>query len=93
MELHGRGRENILTVNDLDEIVRLYDGKDNPIGKSYSNETFESMLKPYFLTEETFLHFFPARALPFGLPTSIHRFLDRNVGFLIHKKLRKRTKR
>jgi 2-polyprenyl-3-methyl-5-hydroxy-6-metoxy-1,4-benzoquinol methylase len=88
--LHGRGRENILTVNDLDEIVRLYDGKDNPIGKSYSNESFESMLNPYFFTVETFLHFFPARALPFGLPTRLHRFLDRNVGFMIYKRLKKR---
>ena len=32
--LKGRGREKIFTESDVDEIVRLYDGADNPLGKS-----------------------------------------------------------
>jgi 2-polyprenyl-3-methyl-5-hydroxy-6-metoxy-1,4-benzoquinol methylase len=88
--LRGRGRENIFKVHDVDEIVRLYDGKDNPIGKAYPNASFESMVNNYFFTEASFLHFFPTRALPFALPISIHQLLDRTVGFMIYKKLKKR---
>lgn len=35
--LKGRGREkNIFLERDVDEIVRLYDGAENPLGKSYT---------------------------------------------------------
>ena len=33
----------------IDEIIRLYDGVDNPIGKAYTKEEFCRMLSPYFL--------------------------------------------
>jgi len=46
--LKGRGRENIFTESNVDEIVRLYDGSDNPIGKSYSKEQFFQLLSPHF---------------------------------------------
>jgi SAM-dependent methyltransferase len=38
--LRGRGRENIFLEGNVDEIVRLYDGVNNPIGKSYSRPQF-----------------------------------------------------
>ncbi len=89
-KLNGRGRENIFRQSDVDEIVRLYDGVDNPIGKSYTEKEFVSMLSPYFHVEETYLHFFPARSLPFRMPGFLHRFLDKNFGFMIYATLRKR---
>jgi SAM-dependent methyltransferase len=87
--LKGRGRESIFLEKDVDQIVRLYDGSDNPIGKSYTKEQFVEMLQPHFIVQETYLHFFPARALPFKLPGALHRWLDRNLGFMIYATLRK----
>lgn len=87
--LKGRGRESIFLEKDVDQIVRLYDGSDNPIGKSYTKQQFIEMLKPHFIVEETYLHFFPARTLPFKIPSFLHRWLDRNLGFMIYASVRK----
>ena len=89
-KLQGRGRDNIFKQTDASEIVRLYDGKSNPIGKSYSRKSFISMLSPYFHVEETYIHFFPARSLPVKIPKFVHRFLDKNFGFMLYATLRKK---
>tara|TARA_B110000495_G_C23001382_1_gene591028 strand:- start:689 stop:1531 length:843 start_codon:yes stop_codon:yes gene_type:complete len=89
-KLKGRGRENIFKQGNVDEIVRLYDGLENPIGKSYSRKSFTKMLSPCFDIEETYLHFFPARSLPFKIPQFIHKFLDKRLGFMIYATLRKK---
>ena len=88
--LRGRGRESIFRVKDVDQIVRLYDGSNNPIGKSYTKDAFIQMLRPHFEVEETYLHFFPARTLPFKIPSFIHKWLDKNIGFMIYATVRKR---
>jgi SAM-dependent methyltransferase len=88
--LKGRGREGIYQLRDVDEIVRLYDGRGNPIGKCFTRKQFISMLDPYFTVLETYLHFFPARTLPLRLPKWLHRLLDRRAGFLIYAKVVKR---
>lgn len=88
--LKGRGRRAIFLEKDVDQIVKLYDGKNNPIGKSYSKNDFIKMLEPYFIVEKTFLHFFPARSLPFKIPVFIHKWLDKNLGFMIYAKLKKK---
>lgn len=87
--LKGRGREKIFLEADVDEIVRLYDGIANPIGKSYAREQFVAMLGRHFQVEETYLHFFPARALPFRIPGWLHRWLDSRLGFMIYASVRK----
>ena len=88
--LRGRGRESIFRVKDVDQIVRLYDGSNNPIGKSYTKDAFIQMLRPHFEVEETYLHFFPARTLPFKIPSFIHKWLDKNFGFMTYATVRKR---
>lgn len=88
--LRGRGRENIFRVRDIDEIVRFYDGAMNPIGKCYSRKQFEAMLTPHFTIEEIYFHFSPARALPFRIPQTLHRWLDKNIPFLIYANVKKR---
>lgn len=88
--LKGRGRENLLSSRDISDLVRRYDGSGNPIGRCYSRAEFRDMLRPYFEVEEIFLHFFPARALPFPLPSFVHRLLDRRVGFMVYASLKKR---
>lgn len=87
--LKGRGREAIFLHRDVDHIVRLYDGAENPVGKSYSRAQFVSMLKPHFEVEQIYLHYFPARALPFRLPRTVRRWLDRHLGFMIYANVRK----
>lgn len=89
-KLQGRGREQIFAHDNVDEIVRFFDGAENPIGKAFSRRAFIDMLEPYFHVDKTFLHFFPARALPFQVPARMHRFLDKNYGFMIYANLRKR---
>jgi SAM-dependent methyltransferase len=89
-KLKGRGRENIYQESDVNEIVRLYDGAENPIGKSYSKKQLIDLLEPYFMIKETYLHFFPARSLPFKIPNCIHRFLDKRCGFMIYATLQKK---
>lgn len=88
--LNGRGRESIFSEDNTDEITRLYDGEDNPIGKSYSKVEFRSMLEPYFTIEKEFLYFFPARSIPFTIQKFLHRFLAKHFGFMIHYNLKKK---
>ena len=88
--MKGRGRENIFLESNVDEIVRLYDGSANPVGKSYSKSEFSAMLAPYFTVNEVYYHFFPARALPFKIPKALHRWLDRSMGFMIFASLTKK---
>jgi ubiquinone/menaquinone biosynthesis C-methylase UbiE len=82
--LKGRGRENIYLQNNADDIVRLYDGSENPIGKSYSKQQLQEIIPQDLKAEKFFLHFFPARSLPFPLPSFLHSWLDRNIGFMIY---------
>lgn len=84
VKMRGRGREAIFFTDDIDEVVRLFDGADNPIGKAYSKDKFIEILSPYFRINDIFLHFFPARILPFSIPKSIHRFMDRHFGFMMY---------
>lgn len=90
--LKGRGRESIFMSRDTEEIVRLYDGSENPIGKAYSKAEFIRLLAPHLRVEEIFFHFFPARSLPFRIPSGIHRFLDRRCGFMIFARCKKPEK-
>ena len=90
-KLKGRGRDDIYQLENVDQIVRLYDGDTNPVGKAYSEAEFRAMVEPYFEVTNVFLHFFPARTLPFKLPRWLHRMLDKNVGFLIYFNLKKKA--
>ena len=90
-KLQGRGRENIFSENNVDEITRLYDGEANPIGKSYSKKEVIELVEKYFYIDNIFLNFFPARSLPFKIPVFLHRFLSKNMGFMIHLSLRKKV--
>jgi len=88
--LKGRGREHIFTIRNTDDLIRCYDGADNPVGKCYSRQQFHFLLQPYFEVRETFLHFFPARAMPVRIPHALHKVLDRQRGFLIYANVVKR---
>jgi len=88
--LKGRGRENIMACKDTAEIVRLYDGEGNPLGKAYTTKAIRQMLDPHFHVGKIFYHYFPARSLPIPVPGVLHRFLDRRMGFMVYLFLPKR---
>jgi ubiquinone/menaquinone biosynthesis C-methylase UbiE len=81
--LKGRGRESMLSSGNPDEIVRLYDGKNNPIGMSFSKSEIQEMLNNFFEIKEVRRSFFPARAFPIRIPKIIHRWLHRYFGFMM----------
>ena len=82
--LRGRGRQDLLKQIDAHEIVRRYDGKDNPIGKSYTFDEMIALIKSNNLILVKKWHsYFPVRALPIKIPKSLHRFLNHYFGFLI----------
>ncbi|HLE10825.1 MAG: hypothetical protein A2504_11770 [Bdellovibrionales bacterium RIFOXYD12_FULL_39_22] len=87
--LNGRGRENIYAISNSDEIVRLYDGAKNPIGKSYTKKEFLAMLTPYFEIIDVFYHFFPARSFPIKIPNKLHRILELLFPFMIYVSVKK----
>ena len=88
-KLKGRGREAIYEIEDVNEIVRIYDGANNPIGKSYDKNQWRKMVSKHFIIDEVYIHFFPSRTLPIKLPNILHRFLNKYVGFMIVANLRK----
>ena len=88
-KMKGRGRDNIFFLDNEDDIIRLYDGMDNPIGKAYTRNDFVNMLRPYFKIEKIFYHLFPARALPFKMPKHFHRILDKKLPFMIYAVMQK----
>jgi SAM-dependent methyltransferase len=86
--LTGRGRETILQNKNIAEIVRMYDGKDNPIGKCYSRKEFKKMLQQ-FEVETLYLHYFPTRQLKFKIQNKVHQLLDRHLGLMLYANVRK----
>jgi 2-polyprenyl-3-methyl-5-hydroxy-6-metoxy-1,4-benzoquinol methylase len=88
-KLSGRGRENIFAQDSVDELTRLYDGADNPIGKAYTKQEFYKMLESCFIVNDICFHFFPARSLPFPIPLMLHRLLNRYFPFMVYATLRK----
>jgi len=81
--LKGRGREKLLASGNAEEIVRLYDGSDNPIGRSYTKRELLAITDGLFRIDEIQYFFFPARALPFRIPRALHHFLHKRAGLMI----------
>jgi len=88
-ELKGRGRENIFAYDDPSEIVRVFDGNENPLGRCYSKNGITKLVQKYFKINKIFLNYFPARTLPFRISRPLHLFLSRNAGFMIHLNMTK----
>ena len=62
-----------------EELVRLYDGVDNPLGKAYTKGVWENKLKEVgFIIEGYRFFYFPIRFIPYSryLPEQIHSIAD-----------------
>jgi ubiquinone/menaquinone biosynthesis C-methylase UbiE len=85
----GRGRD-FSEIKNFDDLVRFYDGNENPIGKAYSKREFEQMLKKAgFRHIEFKLFFFPFRFFKFEYPNFIKGLLVRFFPFMIVANLKK----
>jgi SAM-dependent methyltransferase len=87
---HLPGRSAFRQVCTSNDLVRLYDGNDNPLGKSYTRRGAEQ-LAAGFVIEHLEIHYFPRRFVPLGrwLPRWLYRLLDRCCGLMIYLHLRK----
>jgi len=82
--LKGRGRENILRGHNPDELVRLFDGKENPIGKSFTVNEIVLMLDSANLTLiKKWKQYFPSRVLPAAIPCFMRCLLNDYFGLLV----------
>jgi SAM-dependent methyltransferase len=81
--LQGRGRETMMDTGSARELVRLYDGADNPIGSAYSRQEFTAMLEKHFTVRDMFGYVFPSRILPFTLPGPLFRLAEKACPFMI----------
>lgn len=87
--LRGRGRERLLDSADAEEIVRMYDGAANPIGKAFTLTDMKKMIHGYFEIENIGYFFFPARALPIRIPRFLHKWLHVHFGLMLVIRARK----
>jgi SAM-dependent methyltransferase len=87
--LQGRGRESMLSSGDADEIVREYDGRENPIGRAYTEAELRQLFDGLFAVEDVQRWYIPTRALPMRLPVFMHRWLARHFGLMIAIRARK----
>jgi SAM-dependent methyltransferase len=86
VSLGGRGRDNMLRdAKDADDLVRLYDGRDNPIGLCFSRKEYRALVRSSapWVIEHMFAHSFPQRAIPFRIPHIAYLALEWGCPMLI----------
>lgn len=70
-----------------DELVRTYDGPDNPLGKAYDKSQIIDMFSG-LRDMKTEIHYFPLRFIPllnsFTMPLVMERMLDRHLGIMLY---------
>jgi SAM-dependent methyltransferase len=89
IQMRGRGRESMMQAATPAELVRMYDGSENPLGKSYTSGEVRALARPYFAILETTRIGFPRRVFPFDMPDRVHRILSRRLGLMIAFRCRK----
>jgi 2-polyprenyl-3-methyl-5-hydroxy-6-metoxy-1,4-benzoquinol methylase len=86
VKLPGRGRGDLLRSGAADEIVRLYDGIGNPLGKAFTKTEFKAMFEQAGLRViHTSRYYFPRRAFGrFGkVLKPFHPFLAHRMGLMV----------
>jgi hypothetical protein len=70
------------TSTNPDELVRLYDGEDNPIGKAYTKGELKHMFSAFDEVEFK-RYYFPTRATRLRLPRFVQRWLNSTFGLMV----------
>ncbi len=89
IRMRGRGRENMLWASSPEELVRLYDGAENPIGKAFTRAELHAMLAGRFRILKERRVGFPRRVLPLPIVTGVHKLLSNMLGLMIVLRCRK----
>ena len=89
VRMSGRGREKMFAVKEPSELVRYYDGADNPIGKCYTRAELLAMIPAELEVLEERRFGLPRRAFPVALPTWLHRQLCRRFGLMLAVRCRR----
>jgi SAM-dependent methyltransferase len=90
VHLAGRGRERLLRIKDACDLVRQYDGADNPVGKAYSREGFRGDAFAALRSARDISALLSESCAPIqrvASPSSVARSV---AGFMIHARLTKR---
>ncbi len=88
INLKGRGREEMSKATSPDELIRMYDGKDNPIGKAYTKEELKKMFSKFSKLQFK-IFYVPLRAFRLRLPVGIHRWLSSLFGLMLLARVEK----
>jgi ubiquinone/menaquinone biosynthesis C-methylase UbiE len=88
LNLKGRGRNAMASAESPRELVRMYDGVDNPIGKVYGKTELERMFSA-FEDKEFKRYYFPTRAARFHLSNQVQQWLNSAFGLMILVKAHK----
>lgn len=83
MTLTGRGREGMFRAGTPEELVRRYDGADNPIGRAYTRRELWRLARGRFVIREHVRIGFPRKVLPVALGDGLHRVLSRWFGLML----------
>lgn len=86
--LKGRGREEMFNVKNPEELIRVYDGKDNPIGRAYTRDEVKKMFSKFSKLRFE-VYYLPLRAFRLTLPAIVHRWLASIFGLMILVKAEK----
>ncbi len=86
--LKGRGREKMSFASSPEELIRMYDGAENPIGKAYTKAEMKKMFSK-FREMELSLYYIPLRAFPVKMPRALIKALSKRFGLMILAKVRK----
>lgn len=85
--IRGRGRENFFQSQNSSELVRQFDGLDNPIGWAGEIKDLEVLLPSSLKISKISFEFSPSvYLLPF-LPTFLHRLISRVTPLMMYVKL------
>ncbi len=83
----GRGRERLFFSNNALDLIRQFDGKNNPIGWAGKKGDIENLLPENLKISKVSYEFSPTvYLLPF-LPNFIHRFISKLVPLMIYAKV------
>jgi hypothetical protein len=78
------------TATGPDDLVRLYDGADNPIGRAYTRSEIASLLADRFQLLETVRFGLPRHAMRIRVPDILYRFASHRFGLMIAFRAAKR---
>jgi ubiquinone/menaquinone biosynthesis C-methylase UbiE len=88
------GREQFKKVTNPADLVRIYDGDTNPLGRAYTRQDVTRLFGA-FAIERCERHYFPVRFLRGSrlLPRWLHRLLDSCCGTMLYVTIRKEPTR